>query len=351
MDILFRTDASVAIGGGHVARCLTLAQALRERGARITFVCRELPGNGCGLIESQGYRVCRLPETGAFDGLQDARLTAGVLEGKPDWLIVDHYRIAAGWEGRLRPLVGRIMVIDDLADRPHDCDLLLDQNLTAAPQERYDGLTTAGCRLFLGPRYALLRDEFITARRTLRSRDGRVGRLLLSFGASDPSHETEKALRSLDREIFRDLALDVVVGSANPQRSRIEQICAARHNTTFHCQASTMAQLMACADLAVGAGGATVWERCYLGLPALVVVVAQNQVQPALAAQHAGLLRLLGESADLTEAALSAAIGQALIEPGELEQMAGRCLSFLGERNSSVADGILDIICGDCYAS
>ena len=344
MRMVIRADASVAIGTGHIMRCLTLAEATRRRGAEVLFVCREVPGNCCGIIEERGFRVARLPAEEPFSCDRDAGEAALVLGARPDWLLVDHYAIGAQWEGRLRPQVGRIAVIDDLADRRHDCDLLLDQNLFDDMASRYRGLTPAGCRLFLGPRHALLRDEFIAARRTLRQRDGSVRRILLFFGGSDPTNETEKALRAMAGLDRPQIAIDVVVGSSNPLGDRIGDICAGMPGASFHRQAANMAQLMARADLAMGAGGSATWERCFLGLPTFVVVVAQNQAEPARAADSAGLAWLLGASAGVGAESFGAAVGKALREPERVAEMARRCLAFMGERDAPVTEDIIDFL-------
>jgi UDP-2,4-diacetamido-2,4,6-trideoxy-beta-L-altropyranose hydrolase len=180
--ILIRTDASVQIGTGHVMRCLTLADELRGRGAEVIFVCREFDGNLCGYIEEKGYIVHRLPVSDATEqGDQNIEIglkhTAWLgadcqtdveqveeiikdLESPPDWLVVDHYALDERWEECLRSYCKKIMVIDDLADRPHNCDLLLDQNFYENLESRYDGLVPPQCKKFLGPKYALLRPEF-----------------------------------------------------------------------------------------------------------------------------------------------------------------------------------------------
>jgi len=344
MKVVIRADASVAIGTGHIMRCLTLADVLRGRGIQVCFISRDLPGNCCDLVVRQGFPVSRLPGE-CSDVRQDAEQTAAVLSGGADWLVVDHYGLDAVWERCLRPLVGRIMVIDDLADRPHNCELLLDQNLFNDMETRYSSLVPAECRQFLGPRHALLRHEFIEARRTLSQRDGVVRRMLLFFGGSDPTNETEKALQALVHVERGDILIDVVVGAANPAGERIRALCAALPNVTYHCQISNMAALMARADLAVGAGGTTTWERCFLGLPTLIIVVAGNQAQPARAADNAGLAWLMGASDEVSSQSLAAAISSLLKRPAELAELSKRCLDFMGERTSPVHDDLTSSLC------
>ncbi|MCB1764847.1 MAG: UDP-2,4-diacetamido-2,4,6-trideoxy-beta-L-altropyranose hydrolase [Candidatus Competibacteraceae bacterium] len=297
--VVIRADASIQIGSGHVMRCLTLADALRERGADVQFICRDLPGHLGGVLADKGYPVYWLPASGEDETVILAHTAHSTWLGVPwtvdvdqtqaclaglseiDWLIVDHYALDRAWELRMRPLVKRIMVIDDLADRPHDCDLLLDQNLHEEMECRYTELVPANCRQLLGPRYALLRPEFREVRKQLHQRDGVVRRILVFFGGSDPSNETAKALRAIRRLDQPDIAVDVVIGAANPHWREIEALCAKLPNTSFHRQVTNMAELMARADLAIGAGGVSTWERAVLAMPSLVIAVAENQIRVA----------------------------------------------------------------------
>jgi len=336
VKVFLRADASLALGSGHVMRCLTLARALALRGAQASFICREYPGHLCDFIEQQGFTVHRLPPL-ALDSEtareEDARESGRILErsGGCRWLVVDHYALGAGWESRQRDLAARILVIDDLADRAHDCDLLLDQNLYRDPERRYLGLVPPGCRTILGPRHALLRPEFGEARRSLSGRDGRVRRLLVSFGGSDPTGETGKALAAL-KGLAGELELEVtvVLGASNPERARIEELCAEIPGCSLHCQVSNMAQLMAAADLALGSGGATTWERCYLGLPSLTVVVAENQRLLTETAAEAGVTWNLGWSRQVSSDSMAAALKEALGDPARVKEMGEKALAVMG---------------------
>ncbi len=321
--ILIRTDASIQMGSGHVMRCLTLANALHERGAEITFVCREHPGQMFGLIESAGHRLIRLsPLTlpsarklahSHWLGVsqeEDANQTLASLKeiGGCDWLIVDHYALDAEWETAMRPYTRHIMVIDDLADRKHDCDVLLDQNLHQDMQERYDDLVPPSCTKLLGPKYALLRSEFKEARKNPRTRDGSVKRIFVFFGGSDPTNETGKTLHAIQQLSRTDIAIDVVVGATNPHQEDITKLCRQLPEAKLYRQVNNIAELMAKTDLAIGAGGGTMWERCCLGLPAIVMSVATNQQSGCEAVAGSGGILYLGEGKsvgiDLLEGAL-----------------------------------------------
>jgi UDP-2,4-diacetamido-2,4,6-trideoxy-beta-L-altropyranose hydrolase len=367
-QIAFRTDSSFTLGAGHLFRCLTLADALRQRGASVFFICVELPGNLNKFIENQGYGVHRLPpqmsgDKGISSSLHphgsgidwkiDAKNTLAVLAGMPmlSWLIVDHYALDMRWEGQMRPFTGKIMIIDDLADRPHDCDLLLDQNQYEGLDRRYDGLVPDHCERLLGPRYALLRPEFAAARKTLRHRDGRVRRIFVFFGGSDLSNETAKALEAIRLMNRSDIAVDVVVGASNPKGDQIREICQRMPNTCFHLQVENMAELMALADLAIGAGGTTTWERCFLGLPTLALVLADNQREVAEAMSTAGAMRNVGWHADVTSTGLAEALRMALASPDRLNAMSERSLAIMGGPRAAsgverISDRLKDI-CAD----
>jgi UDP-2,4-diacetamido-2,4,6-trideoxy-beta-L-altropyranose hydrolase len=329
MQVLVRCDASTEIGSGHVIRCLTLADALADKGARVSFVCRRLPGELSLLIERRGYSV-RLIEAHCWQ--DDAEMTgqSAAVPGGVDWLIVDHYGLDARFEQRLRSLAARVLVIDDLADRPHDCELLLDQNLCGNLQERYHGLVPATCKTLLGPRFALLRPEFRRARRTLRARRGELQRLLISFGGSDQSNETAKALAAWDLLADPGLLLDVVVGASNPHAAAVQAACAARPGCHFHNQVDNMAELMSRADLAIGSGGSTTWERCYLGLPSLTVVVAPNQLELTEAVAATGAAWNLGRHADLSPRVLAERITRLRGAPELLAQASACGFSLMG---------------------
>ncbi|MCC5464038.1 UDP-2,4-diacetamido-2,4,6-trideoxy-beta-L-altropyranose hydrolase [Pelosinus baikalensis] len=291
MHIIIRTDASVKIGSGHIMRCLTLADALAAKGAKIVFVCRELPGNMCDFIMKKGYTVWRMPYHNGYnadvtwsrvESLIDAQETIEILKQKCekfDWLIADHYGIEREWETAMRPYSKQVMVIDDLANREHDCDVILDQNLYTGMESRYDSLIPSECKTFLGPEYVLLRPEFIREyfKGCIKSRTGDIHNILIFFGGSDATNETKKALEAIVAINNPNICTNVVIGSSNIYKDEIKKSCREIRNCFCHCQVSNMAQLMSEADLAIGAGGTTTWERCFLGLPAITVCIADNQ--------------------------------------------------------------------------
>lgn len=278
------------MGTGHFARCLALADEVKSAGADVRFVSRYLPAPQREALLGGGYGFTQLAAAPAAqpDALphsawlgtsqvQDARQTLDALAGERcDWLIVDHYALGARWESAARAGASRILAVDDLADRVHDCDLLLDQSAPADQAERYREKVPDHCGLLLGTRYALLRQEFAVARRHSNPRDGEVRRVLVFLGGADAEGYTLPALDGLEALDLHGVAVDVVIGRLNPNAPQIEARCAAR-GFRLHVQTARMAELMRDADLAVGAGGISTWERCCLGLPALTLCVAENQ--------------------------------------------------------------------------
>jgi UDP-2,4-diacetamido-2,4,6-trideoxy-beta-L-altropyranose hydrolase len=332
MRFLFRTDASTASGTGHVMRCATLARALLEAGHEIRFLCREIPGNLNRWLEEQGFAVTRLavPASATLSQPVDAAASRLALDGRSyDWIIVDQYELDAEWERAMAACGARILAIDDLG-RPHHCDLLLDQNYRNPAHELYPKRVNRTCRLLLGPDFALVRPDFTRNRPTSLTRQRRaLSHVLVFMGGSDAGNQTAKALAGLALAGRPDLTADVVIGATNPHRQRIEAACMKMPNVTLHVQTPRMAELMVKADLAVCAGGTTTWERCVLGLPALVTILADNQAAIAEAMAAAGAQRLLGWHDKISARDYGEAL--AALDPGEIARMS--------ERAAAICDG------------
>lgn len=356
MKIAIRVDASIRIGIGHVMRCLTLADELRVQGAKCNFICRELPGHQRSLIQNRGYPVFSLQACAGHEDSsrpnnecpdiswqEDVEQTIGLLRkgiGTVDWLIVDHYGLERSWEEQLRSLDARVMVIDDLADRSHECDLLLDQNFYDNLDNRYIDLIEPKCRALLGPRYALLRDEFLRNGRSLRRRDGQVRRILIFFGGTDPSNETAKALDALRLFNRPELEADIVLGGANPFRDIIQAQCNGWPNVNCHIQVGNMAELMSKADLALGAGGSATWERCFLGLPTATIIVAANQIETTEALARTGAIVNLGSATQVTAQNLVEAMEELCSKPEKLKSLSQRCRAIMGGKDFLGAAGV-----------
>lgn len=330
--IAFRTDAASQIGTGHFMRCVTLADALKQSGAQIRFVCRNLPVHLGDMLAEKEIELVALGSSttpsliedlahahwlGASQE-QDAQGTIQALSDRTwDWIVVDHYALDARWESALRGSARKIMTIDDIADRQHDCDVLLDQNFYEDMQTRYTGKVPAHCQLLLGPCYALLREEFRELRSQVKPRTGQVKRILVFFGGVDADNYTGLAINALAGIAVKQLQVDVVIGAQHPCRAAIESRCA-EQGYVCHVQTSRMAELMASADLAIGAGGSATWERCCLGLPALLVSMADNQTDIAKTLDAGGACFYMGALEEITTPAMQNAITNMLGAPEQL---------------------------------
>lgn len=349
MDVVIRADASAQLGTGHVMRCLTLAHMLKQEGARVAFISGKIPTALEHLVSRDfllhGLKVPIRME-GSIASEEDALETIQYLNyrGKPDCVVIDNYSIGLDWERQVRPHVERIMVIDDLANRAHDCDVLLDQNLCPNFVKRYDGLVPNHARKLLGPKYALLRPEFYEARGPLRSRDGQIKSILISFGGTDPSNETAKALQAMLLMGPSSMALEVVLGGSNAQAEAASNLCSKLAHARLHRDVSNMAELMANADLAIGALGTTTWERCLLGLPAIAIVLARNQQLVGEGVSSAGAIVNLGWHSEVTSAKLAEAVAQLRDHPQTVREMGKAALRIMRDNDDAARRRILGAI-------
>lgn len=340
MNIFFRVDSSYVAGTGHVMRCLTLANELKDRKADISFICRDLPGNLANYIMDKGYHVFMLPlqseRTNASwlqaDWKTDAMETAQILmDSSPvDCLIIDHYGIDHRWEKVMEERAAKIVVIDDLADRPHRCSILLDQNSSNA-EDRYQKLVPQHCVKFVGTSYAILRPEFRLLKKQLAEHNGRICRILVFFGGTDPTNETLKTLQTLSQLQYSNLHIDVVVGKSNKNKDIIQSICSRMLNAAFYCQIDNMAELMWKADFSIGAGGSSTWERCYLGLPSLTIITADNQRAITTLVHDKGAACCLGVSSEVTMEKIEIGINTMLARPSVVKEMSKQALQLMGE--------------------
>lgn len=312
-NCLIRADASTKIGHGHIMRCLTLAQALNEYGVHSTFITRQHDGHLNALILAQGFPVISLNK--ANNSIQnkqgnvyqqwlgvkistDANDCIQQLEKHSyDYLIVDHYALDNTWHQQLRPYVKKVIVIDDLADRTYDCDVLLDMTLDRQAND-YKTLVPNQCKLLLGPHYALLRPQFARLRKASlkqKQQTNTVKLYLVSMGGSDPDNTTLSVLKAMhDAQITQ--AIEVIIAKDSAHKKSIEQyIKQMNASVTIHSQVNDMAHMMAQADIAIGAAGTTSWERCCLALPSIILITEANQQYIASALEHHQCIINLGD--------------------------------------------------------
>jgi len=341
MNVVFRVDASVQIGTGHVMRCLTLAEELRKQGHQCRFVCRPHEGHLGEFIKSSGFVLDMLdhPATATYVDVphttahaawlgiswhQDAEQTASRLAGShTDWLVVDHYALDAGWERNMAPHVHRILAIDDIADRPHECHALLDQNLGRQRRD-YDDLAPQSVTRLIGPRYALLRPEFREWREKslARRQHAEPKRILISLGGVDRTNATGRVLKALTGTALPpDTTLDIIMGSHAPALQTVKaQAEALPFDAAVSINVNDMAERMCLADLSIGAAGSTSWERCCLGLPSIMIILADNQRMIGEALADAGAALLVDESRIVER--LGTFLNCFVQSPGELQDYA-----------------------------
>lgn len=348
LQICFRADAALWIGTGHVMRCLTLADALSAAGHDCHFICRSHRGHLLEVIHGRGYTTTALPAAVqqaepvagshahwlGVSAEQDAADTAAVLQSVGcDWLVVDHYALDTQWESRMRACCRHVLVIDDLADRAHDCDLLLDQTYSRRPED-YRSLVPAAAQLLCGSANALLRADFAAQREASLTRRAAqpypLKHILVSMGGVDADNATAQVLRGLAATPGAGaLAVTVIMGGQAPWLTEVQQLSQALTlDVAVRVDVSDMASVMAQADLAIGAAGATAWERCCLGLPTLMAVLADNQRLVAEGLRAAGAVHLLPSVNSLAKS-LPGLLGALIADPGQLQQMSQRAAALV----------------------
>jgi len=345
MNVVFRVDGSPLIGTGHVMRCLTLARALREAGESCRFICREHEGDLTARIREENFEVTKLNNTKATPMIregtvsdqnyeswlgaswqEDATQTIEAIDEEVALLVVDHYGVDQRWEKALRPHVSKIMAVDDLANRHHDCDILLDQNLVANFQSRYDSLMPSSCIRLLGPEFALLQPEYSKLRATAAPRTEPVRRILISFGGADRANLTGLSVSAFLKVGRSEIEVDVVISNDSSHAAQIAYYASLHPNIHIHHSLPSLAHLILKADLAIGAAGTTSWERCCLGLPSIVVTLAENQKPIAKELEKRSLVCWIGDSGTVAEREMIDAL-VSVIERPSLEQWSRRCLS------------------------
>ena len=325
--ILFVVDAGATVGGGHVMRSLTLAQALEAAGAICVFIVNPA---GKAMLDAFGGEISHL-QTQAIAPAELVAYAADVARWN-DAVVIDHYGLAAPDHARIaggRPT----LVIDDLADRPLAADLVLDAG-PARRAEDYDGLVAPGTDLLLGPNNAPVRPAFAALRKDAlarRAQAGLVRRVLVSLGLTDVGAITHRAVGLLLPQIDPEVTLDVVLGGGAPSLQALRALAQAEPRVTLHVDTQDMPRLTLEADLAVGAGGSTSWERCVLALPTLLLVLADNQRDAAQALANADAVRALDVAARDFDVAFRSEIGRLLDD--------ARLRDRLSAASSAVCDG------------
>ena len=313
MIAVFRSDASPTIGSGHIMRCMTLAEAFQKRDAKYIFAATDETQKTVPLLGVSGFEIIA-PEQ------------ASVL--KPDILIVDHYGLDESYETQARAWSKKIVVLDDLTNRRHDCDLLLDQTY-GRRKDDYETLVPSGCRIVTGADYTILRPQFAMARpraEERRASGNRLKRVLVAVGSTNYNNIILKIIDGFMQVTGDSLQIDIVLGSGASNLSDVRRAVSllndhGRHTATLHLDVQDMAAMMVDADLAIGAGGTTTWERCCLGLPTLMLQLADNQIPTIEALTKAGAIIPIGHVSDLTPEKMAAYFETAAASPGILNNL------------------------------
>lgn len=346
--ILIRADASIIIGTGHIMRCLTLADEFARNNFETIFVCREEPGNLISYIsEKRNFRVEIIPHTkpstcnsltegNTFEfQLEDAESVMEIIRNKNlnvDLILVDHYALDNLWESKLRLYIGKIMVIDDLANRKHDCDLLLDQNITENP-EKYRSLIPQYATTLIGPRFSLLRDQFKQFREKGVKVISKLDIILIFFGGVDRTNQTEKALRAISELADIRITTNAIIGENNQNRQALTELVANIPNTNLYINVENMAEFMLNADLSIGACGTAIWERCCLGLPSIVITTAENQEKVAQALAKELYIEYLGNHEAVSSSDIKNAI-ERLGTGNKLQNIRDRCMKLVDAKGT-----------------
>ena len=355
MKVLFRTDASLELGAGHVMRCLTLATFMKSQDIVSEFICRADKGHLLDLIRRKGFVTHVLERRDRTEKIEnknrlnstnkqtnpfnisetsDAYACRPILEiFRPDWLIVDHYAIGARWHTELADMCSKLMVIDDLANRFHACDILLDQTFGRTKKDYFDRVPEQ-CRLLCGSRYALLRPEFAKLRdySLTRRQKPSLKNLLISMGGIDKDNVTTEILGALKKSTLPyNCCITVVMGAKSPWIEKVKTTAQKLNwQTEILVAVDDMATLFAESDLAIGAVGGTSLERCCLGLPTIATVIADNQRQAASFLSRGNAVKIINCGQNMQKE-LCEVLNKILMAPHVLSELSQSC--------SKVTDG------------
>ena len=343
-NLLFRADSGDTVGWGHTMRCFSLAKKFQEKNFKISFIVRKYPNNLSNFLEKEGFDIFYLNDK-QYYWKSDAKQTQKIIQeiGDIDFLIMDNYKLNIKWEKFLKPHVKKLIVIDDMTLRNHECDLLLDQNYYENTKKLYSKLIPKECRLLMGPKFALIRDEFYQKRQKLKKRNGEINRILVSFGGSNPIDDIIKTINGIKGLKNNKIKVDLLIPNSNKYDMKIQKLFSKFVNITIHHKNFNMSELMNQSDLSIGAGGSSTWERCCLGLPSIVSIFAKNQVQLTEEMAKNGFVINLGMSKKISSQHYTDAIKN--LNKSSLYQMSKFGLKLVdGKGTTRVKNEILNLL-------
>ncbi|MCA6478107.1 MAG: UDP-2,4-diacetamido-2,4,6-trideoxy-beta-L-altropyranose hydrolase [Chitinophagaceae bacterium] len=365
MNFVFRVDSSVKMGIGHLMRCLTLANTIREviDYSNIIFISRRHPGNINNLILKSNYSLIELPFTKVNLKLSDAKIDGDIYEDwlgttsvqdasetiesvkdiAIDWLIIDSYGIDIVWEKCVYHFAKRLMVIDDLANRSHYCDLLLDQNYAPNYLSRYEGLLVSNCRSLLGPDYALLKKEFIKFKHQKKKGNTTPRLFLFLSGSEETNSICYQVVKALFVAFKDKIEIDVVIGKGDSYRSDIQKLVAKFKKGALYSSLPDLGYLMSQADIAIGGGGTSTWERMFMGLPSIVISLADNQLAACRQLNEDGYIYYIGHCNFFNKQKMIQIIERLNNSPAEREIISLKCQNLVdGQGSSKVVHAMLN---------
>ena len=327
--IFIRVDSSTKIGYGHFMRCMALADTL-QKNFEINFITRSLEGSLISDIQKKGFGIFRFySNSEKINEKNDAQKTISLIKkhsGSKNILIVDNYQLSKKWETDVKPFVHKLIVIDDLSNRSHNCDLLIDQNLHTKVNGLYKGLIPSNCIKLIGPKFSMIRKEFRMMRKSVKPRTFPIKKILVSFGGSDIENQTLVALNSI-KKMNGKINVDVVVGKANKCKKTLKIFCNKNKHFTYHEQIDNIADLMLSSDLSIGSSGSTTWERCSLGLPAIVSISSNDQRDTANSLSKKKCVINLGDVKKVKESSYINAITN--LKKNDLRNMSKNSMSLV----------------------
>src|SRR5690554_1675517 len=303
--VAIRVDSGHSIGSGHVRRCLSLAAYLKQNGFSPVFICRNIAGAIAHIVEQTDFELVLLPNderfvfsvfSSAFSAVdfsnmkQDAEQSADAFIRKYPgreiaWVVTDHMLIREPWQARFAGEMNcKVLAIDGQANAAHHANVLLDPQIHEKPAEKWAGLLPESCSLYSGPSCLPLTQSFQVARQKGSIRTGPIEKVLVCFGGTDIKDLVYRTVQALVTQADQALSsvneVDIAVPSDLPSLERLEYLVANYPLCRLHVGLNDLAPLMLSADLAIGGGGIMLWERCLLGLPSIVVPLAENQEKP-----------------------------------------------------------------------
>lgn len=283
MIVIFRCDANKYIGSGHLMRCLTIAGALKSLGHTSYFISNNTTPEFIELIKSNELNFIPInthtQKNRNEEWIEDAELSAKIIRKlKPHWIVVDHYQLDYKWENTIGKICDNIIVLDDLSNRQHFCKLILDPGINANLKNEYRKNSPSDCTLMIGPKYPILRSEFdveknrLTRPLTIK----KIQHVVIFFGGDDHKHHTINTIKSI-MKIKKELSIDVIISISNQDKKEIEAYCKNNEKIKVHIATNEIAKLFSKADLSIGSGGTSTYERLYLQTPCLLKPIAKNQ--------------------------------------------------------------------------